>query len=179
MRWRSSRAPTALVVRGGRLPLAMLVAALASACNGGQNEPTGEAAAGSDCEGRGEPIELGMQKLTEGGLYDVVLAEASPVPPLIGENSWTVDVTTSTGDPVLDDSATEDYSPVTIDVNMAEHNHDIRKSGVMTSPGVFEFLSFPVTMTGYWEFTVIVEPEGSTDPNARQGALFGVCVPAD
>jgi hypothetical protein len=180
MRWCSSRARIALGVRHAHLSLVALFAALAGACNT-ETEPENDAGQGGDdgCDGQGETIDVGMVKQSEGGLYNVVLVDASPAPPRVGENRWTVDVTTSADEPVIDDPATPDFTPVTIDVLMPLHRHDTRKGGVMTNPGVFEFPSFPVTMTGYWEFTVFVEPEGSTDPNERQGALFEICVPAD
>jgi hypothetical protein len=179
MRWCSSRAAIVLVARGARLPLVVLFAALLGAC--GEKEPpneVGQETPGAECEDEGELIELGMEKQSVGGLYDVLLVDASPTPPRVGENRWTVDVTTAAGEPVLDDPNT-DFVPVTIDVLMVVHTHDIRKSGVMTSPGVYEFPPFPVTMTGYWEFTVFVEPEGSTDPNERQGAVFEICIAPD
>lgn len=186
MRWCSSRAGIALVARGARLPLVVLFAALAGACNG-DDEPTNQDGApssvGHECEERGEPIELGMEKPTGGGLYSVVLVEASPVPPLVGENQWTVGVTTSSGEPVIDDLELIDTA-VVINVNMTEHNHNIRKRAVMTTPGVFEFPPFPVTMPGYWEFTVSVAPEPDPlapppTPPSPENALFGICVPAD
>ena len=157
----------------------MVLAVLASACASSESEPTESEPQGSDCDGLGEPIVLGMEKPTEGGLYTVTLAGASPLPPLFGENQWTVDVATSAGEPVIDEDLEDGESPVILDLKMVEHTHQTRKSGVMTNAGVFEFPPVPIRMTGYWEFTIFVAPEGFGDAGVVEGAVFGFCVPPD
>jgi hypothetical protein len=152
------------------------LAAFASGCGTSESEPTENAPQGSDCGGRGEPIVLGMEKPTQGGIYRVRLVEASPLPPLVGDNEWTVDVATSAGEPVIDELE-GDESPVILNLEMVGHQHRLRKAGVMTTAGVFEFPPVPITMTDYWEFTIYVAPEGFADAGVVEGAIFGFCVP--
>jgi hypothetical protein len=153
--------------------LLALFAVFASACSAESDEtPTDDVSAGSDCEGHGEPVVLGMEKQTGGGLYAVSLDEATPLPPRVGENSWTVDVATSEGEPVSG-------AAVILDIEMVGHQHRLRKDAVMTTAGVYEFPPVPVTMTGYWEFTVSVVPEGSDEAADPENAVFGFCVPPD
>ena len=178
MRSCSSRRATSAKVLLGRSALVAFVAAFANGCGSSESEPTESEPQGSDCEGHGEPIVLGMEKPTDGGLYRVGLVEASPLPPVMGENDWTVEVATSDGEPVIDDAELVDTS-VIADIEMVGHQHRLRKGGVMTTAGVFEFPPLPITMPGYWEFTISVGPEGSDDPNAIENALFGFCVPPD
>ena len=176
MRVRSARVAT---VSRGRVLARFLVlgciGAFASACSGGDEsdevkQPTG---VGTEpgCEGRGETISLGMSKTSSDGVLEVVLSDAAPVPPVQGENSWTVEVSKA-GVPVLD--ANDADSQVIANVYMAEHDHNIRKRGAMTAPGVFDFASFPITMNGYWEITIQVVADEDLDD--VEDAVFGFCV---
>ncbi len=139
---------------------------------GGAGATTGGSGGTSaGCEGRGDAMVLGMIKTSEDGLLAATLVDATPLPPVQGENSWTVDVSMANA-PVLDEGDTD--SQVIANVYMAEHDHNIRKRGTMTAPGVFEFAQFPITMNGYWEITVQVQADA--DANDREDAVFGFCV---
>src|SRR5262245_28099256 len=89
---------------GGALRAVLFVGlvAAASACSdeAKPDEPSNKTPEPT-CEGRGEPIVLGMSKLSEDGLLSVSLTAASPLPPVQGVNSWTLDVTNEAG-PVTD-----------------------------------------------------------------------------
>ena len=175
MRCRSGRAdaftrPSALVVRAA---LVVGFVTMSSGCSGDASigkEPTGTPPA-PGCEGRGEAMVRGMTKTSEGGLLAVSLVDATPLPPVQGENSWTVEASKADA-PVVDEGDTD--VQVIANVYMAEHDHNIRKRGTMTAPGVFEFAQFPITMNGYWEITVQVQSD--VDANDREDAVFGFCV---
>jgi hypothetical protein len=125
----------------------------------------------ADCEGRGETLVRGMKKTSEDGTLEVSLTHASSLPPVQGENTWTVEVVRD-GEPVLD--AGDADAQVIANVYMAEHDHNIRKRGTMTEPGVFEFAKFPITMNGYWEITV--QAQSDADADDREDVVFGFCV---
>jgi hypothetical protein len=174
MRLRSGRVATVSRIRA-LVRWAALVgfAVFAAACSGkgdAEDEPTG-ADPQPGCEGRGDAIALGLTKVSEDGVLEVVLSDAAPVPPVQGENSWTVEVLMA-GEPVLDENEAD--SQVIANIYMAEHDHNIRKRGTMTAPGVFDFPGFPITMNGYWQITIQVAPDA--DPEAVEDAVFGFCV---
>jgi len=173
MRCRSGRTdaltrPSALVVRA-----ALVVGFVTMACGCSADDSSGTESTGTEvgCDGHGETMVRGMTKTSENGLLAVTLVDATPLPPLQGENSWTVDVSMADA-PVLDEGEAD--AQVIANIYMAEHDHNIRKRGTMTAPGVFEFAQFPITMNGYWEITVQVQADA--DANDREDAVFGFCV---
>jgi hypothetical protein len=177
MRSRSGRADalsrvSALVRRAGLVAGFVTVSA---ACSGRDDavreQQPADVGPAPACEGRGETIERGMSKTSDDGLLTVSLAKVTPLPPVQGENSWTVHVSEN-GEPVVDEGDAD--AQVIANIYMAEHDHNIRKRGAMTSPGVFEFVQFPITMNGYWEITIQVQSD--SDANERNDALFGFCV---
>jgi hypothetical protein len=74
--------------------------------------------------------------------------------------------------PVVDEADTD--AEVIANVYMAEHDHNLRKRGTMTAPGVFDFPEFPLTMNGYWQITIQVMSD--TDPDDVEDAVFDFCV---
>ena len=173
MRCRSGRTdaltrPSALAVRAALVVGFVTMSSGCSADDSSGKEPTGTEVG---CEGRGETMVRGMTKTSESGLLAVTLVDATPLPPVQGENSWTVDASKADA-PVLDEGEAD--AQVIANIYMAEHDHNIRKRGTMTAPGVFEFAQFPITMNGYWEITVQVQADA--DANDREDAVFGFCV---
>ncbi|HEX6274599.1 MAG TPA: FixH family protein, partial [Polyangiaceae bacterium] len=156
-------------------------AAMSGACSGAATESDQERTPitpNPECEGRGERIVRGLTKTSDDGALAVSLVAGEPLPPVQGPNSWTLDVSLS-GEPVLD--AGDADAQVIANVYMAEHDHNIRKRGTMTEPGVFEFAQFPITMNGYWEVTVQVLTDPNPDEEGAQpetvaDAVFGFCV---
>jgi hypothetical protein len=115
-----------------------------------------------------------MRRESPDGVVTASLVDATPVPPLLGENLWTVEVRSS-GEPVLDADPETD-STVIANVYMADHDHNIRKEGAMISPGVFEFPPFLLNMNGYWEITVAVEPDMPAEGAEPEEMVFGFCI---
>jgi hypothetical protein len=169
---------------GERVLRALLVAGFATmsaACGGtdtARDQERTPITPNPACEGRGEAIVRGLTKTSDDGTLSVSLLQGEPLPPVQGPNSWTLEVAVS-GEPVVD--AGEVDAQVIANVYMAEHDHNIRKRGAMTEPGVFEFAQFPITMNGYWEITIQVLSDPPPDvenaqPEPVADAMFGFCV---
>ena len=175
MRFGLGRPPSSLLSRALRVTSIACLGCLLQACSAKDTEdPEGEGNEGvHGCEGRGEPIVVGMSKQSDGGLLTVTLLEATPLPPVQGSNSWTVEVSKAL-EPVVDLGDEDDH--VIANVFMADHDHNIRKRGVMSTPGVFEVLDFPITMNGYWEITIVVEPDAPENADDHEDTVFGFCV---
>jgi hypothetical protein len=185
------RADSIAPVHRACLALGACLAFATAACGQADGEH-GKATGASNeesCEGRGELVELGMAKQSSDGLVTATVFAASPLPPLQGVNNWTVDVADArvdgglvldAFDPPEDGSVPppeEQDSTVLITIFMVDHDHSLRKRGTMTSPGRFEFPPLTITMTGYWEFSVRVEPDLPADENDHEDVTFGFCVP--
>ena len=161
-----------------RIALALLGCVALNACAG--KEPTGtEQQPG--CEGRGDAFVLGMSRESEDGLVRALLTEATPVPPLQGMNSWTVEVSQD-GSPVIDAREPDPEDPedpgdsqVIATIVMVEHAHDVSKVVSMTAPGVFD-IPFSLTMSGYWEVTLEVWPDKPANDDDHEDTVFGFCV---
>lgn len=141
---------------------------------------TGLFLAGAGCAAEPENEEktpdifLGMSRQSPDGLVTTSLVAASPLPPLQGPNSWTVEILTSTGDPVVD--VGDDDAEVIANVYMAEHDHNLRKLATMTEPGVFEIPEFLITMNGYWEVTVVVHQDQDATGDSDASMVFGFLI---
>jgi hypothetical protein len=144
-------------------------ATISSGCNADDSGEPGDSTAG--CEGRGEAIVLGMSRTSEDGSVTISLEDVAPLPPVIGENSWTVEVTRN-GEPVVD--AGDADAQLIANIYMAEHDHNVRKRGTMIEPGVFEFAQFSISMNGYWEVTIQVQSD--EDASDHADVVFGFCV---
>jgi hypothetical protein len=119
-------------------------------------------------------IFLGMTKESAGGLVTTSLVAATPLPPLQGPNRWTVEILTSTGDPVVD--VGDDDAEVIANIYMAEHDHNLRKRATMTEPGVFEIPEFLITMNGYWEVTIVVHQDQDATGDSDASMVFGFLI---
>jgi hypothetical protein len=175
MRRRPGRAPSGLLSRAFRIASIAYFACLSQACSSndeaGDDGDEGQGAPG--CEGRGEPVVVGMSTQSEDGLLTVTLLEGTPLPPVQGSNSWTVEASNGL-EPIVDLGDEDDH--VIANIFMADHDHNIRKRGIMSAPGVFEFADFSITMSGYWEITIVVEPDMPENADDHEDAVFGFCV---
>jgi hypothetical protein len=115
-------------------------------------------------------IAIGMTKESPDGFMATTLVAASPLPPLQGPNQWTVEIRTSSGDPVVD--VGDDDAEVIANIYMAEHDHNIRKQATMTDPGVFEIPEFLITMNGRWEVTIVVHQDQDATGDADASVVF-------
>jgi hypothetical protein len=119
-----------------------------------------------DCEGRGEQFSAGMAKQAEGGSIQIVLKKSDVAPPAQGLNTWTLEITDANGQPVAG-------ADVQASSKMPDHTHPAtKKTGTQTEPGTYEIVPY-FSMTGYWETTVTVTPQGGT----AGSVMFGFCIP--
>lgn len=133
---------------------------LAAAC--GEDEP-----AMSPCEqeDRAEPVQVGM---TAGGPEDaigVTLDAADPIPPEVGDNTWTFSIDDGSG-------AALDGCAVTFDPRMPDHGHGTPTPPEVTDQGdgTYEAL-FELSMGGYWT----VDVEADCGEGDVRSVRFDIC----
>lgn len=142
-----------------RFALLSLVALIALACSPGDGGPDAGADAGTTSSAGADTYSAGMMKM--GDTVHVILLEASPAPPDVGNNTWTVRVT-DMNDQALDD-ATVVVSPF-----MPEHQHGTSPPDYAATAapgeGEIEVGPFDLFMPGLWEMTVsVTTPDGVDD----------------
>ena len=124
--------------------------------NGGSSSVLG-------CEGRGEQFSAGMSK--EGGAITVVLAKSDVAPPAQGLNTWTLEITDASGQPIAG-------ADVQAASRMPDHTHPpTKKTGTQTEPGRYEIVPY-FSMPGYWETELTVTPQGG----APVTVMFSFCI---
>jgi len=135
---------------------------LAAGCT--EEEPAELGVPTSDCAGT-VPFTAGMSQTTTSGAT-VTLVRASPAPPDVGDNSWTIEVGDAMG-------AREGLN---VDVRpwMPLHGHGLSPSNYAGSDrgdGMYEFGTFDLIMPGTWEFTIDID----VDSESSDIAVFALC----
>ena len=114
-----------------------------------------------------DTFKLGMQKSTKEQHFTITLTAASPAPPDMGYNDWTIAVTGQNS------NALESAS-ITLTPFMPEHGHGTSPadfSGVATgTAGEYSIERFPLTMSGIWQITINVDDSSKNDE-----AVFTFC----
>jgi hypothetical protein len=140
-----------------------------SACSDSEDPPTGSGGSGGStsvqgCEGRGEQFSAGMSK--DGGTITVVLERSDIAPPAQGLNTWTLELTDASGQPIAG-------ADVQASSRMPDHTHPpTKKTGKQTEPGTYEIVPY-FSMPGYWETEIIVTPQGGGAPVT---VMFSFCI---
>jgi len=149
------------------LALALYLAAI-TGCGGDDPEPVAPTQE-ADCEGRGEPVAVGISKESADGQLIAEITAASPLPPNVGDNAWTIELTTDTGDEVAGAGVAARWV-------MTDHAHPPEtQAAVETEPGVYEIAPIGISMPGYWEMTLSATGiEGA--PATGEEFLFGFCI---
>ena len=115
-----------------------------------------------------DTFKLGMQKTTQNEHFTITLSAASPAPPDIGNNDWTIQVSDQSSNAL--ESATITLTPF-----MPEHGHGTSPAdfnGVATDTvGTYSIKDFPLTMSGIWQITIDVNDNSNNDK-----AVFTFCV---
>jgi hypothetical protein len=166
--------------------LALLLAACASslsACSeGAPSDSSGEGSSGAgdiadpgsvpsatsgDCAGAGEDFMLGMSKTTPSGAVTVAIVAAEPAPPLKGANSWTVQLSGESGEPITGAS-------VSFTGRMPLHRHGLTALPLIREldGGRYEIQPIILFMPQLWELSVVVTRNDDTE-----AVTFDVCVP--
>jgi hypothetical protein len=152
---------------GHRIPLALL-AFFASACSSDPEQPIVVEQQGT-CEGRGEPIVVGMSEASDTGTIRAELLSATPLPPETGDNDWTLELRTEDGEEVTGAS-------LVVHSVMVDHTHPSPvQVGVEMEPGFYEVSPISITMPGYWELRLTVM-SGDGDDVTEAEITFPVCV---
>jgi YtkA-like len=105
---------------------------------------------GPDCAGA-QVFTVGMQATTPSGVT-VRIAAASPAPPDVGDNTWTLELEDASGAPLTG------ASPV-VTPWMPLHGHGLAPSEyfcVEDEAGAYVVDTFDLVMPGLWQFTVEV-----------------------
>lgn len=139
---------------------------LVVACGGGDSKPTGQntnttqgsndsntVANNTDSNTNSDTYADGLTKTGQMGKVQVMLANANPAPPDVGENSWVIEVMDADGQPI-------DGVTVTVSPYMPAHGHGTTPAdytGVTADGGLTEVGPFDLFMPGTWETTVKVE----------------------
>lgn len=137
--------------------------------SGGGNVPDGDAepSASSECASAGEDFMLGMSKTTPSGALTVAIVAAEPAPPLKGANSWTVQLSGESGEPIT--GATVSFSGW-----MPLHRHGLTALPLILelAGGRYEIEPIILFMPQLWELSVAVARGDQTEQ-----VTFDICVP--
>ena len=118
-----------------------------------------------DCTGA-EDFVAGISHPTVGSGTVVAITQATPTPPDVGDNAWTISLTDGAGAPV------EGASPQLVPY-MPLHGHGLVPPSYGSTPkgaGTYEVAPFDLIMPGLWEFTVELGTAESPD-----AAVFQFC----
>jgi len=100
-----------------------------------------------------------MVKTGQAGVARVKLVSANPSPPASGENSWSIQLLDSAGNPLSG-------AIVVALPYMPDHGHSSPQTPAVTagaSPGSFTVDNLDLFMAGVWQFQISVFPSGETD----------------
>ncbi len=100
-------------------------------------------------------------------VFQVVLVSSDPAPPARGNDTWTIRVLDSSGNPVPNPT-------VSVTPYMPRHGHGTSiLVSVTTNPdGTFTLTPLNLFMPGLWTITINVTAGSQTD-----SAVFGFCIP--
>jgi hypothetical protein len=114
---------------------------------------------------------IGLEKQGASGLITVTLMSGDPAPPIRGDNTWVVSIT-SNATPMA--GAFVDVVPF-----MPAHGHGSGKTVEVTEmpeDGQYELSPVNLWMPGVWETKIVVTPEGELDPLDQVVLRF--CIPS-
>lgn len=123
---------------------------LVAGCDDGNTGGDG-ADAGSAAPPAGDTYVAGLEKAGGEGQLSVRLMAATPAPPELGDNTWTLEVVDAAGEP-------RSGCTVTIAPRMPAHGHGTNRPTVVTEaePGDYSATPLDLFMPGLWEIPVAV-----------------------
>lgn len=150
------------------LPAFALAFATVALCGG--CSPEGPPGGPCSAETRADSYSAGQSvlKTSQAGLYRVRLVEADPMPPIKGDNAWTLLVEDPAGAPLSG-------ATVAIKPYMPDHQHGTSIKAVTTplmDAGRYRITPINLFMSAFWEVRVTITPQGG----AADQATFGACV---
>jgi hypothetical protein len=149
--------------------LALALTACSSTSSGG-GSTGGTTTETSICAGdpRATSYTVGLSAKATDGAYAVTFVDAMPAPPTKGDNTWTVKITDSAGNPV--DGATVTAKPF-----MPDHAHGSSITPQVTpmgTDGTYEVTLLDLFMPGIWQVTLTITPASG----AADNVVFTFCV---
>jgi hypothetical protein len=124
---------------------------IGAGCNGEVTLDKGGDSSGEpvNCDGA-ETFVAGISATSPAG-RTVAIASATPTPPDVGDNLWTLEVTDAGGTPA-------EGLAIVVTPWMPLHGHGLTNpstfGAVETDAGVYELEPFDLIMAGLWQFTV-------------------------
>jgi hypothetical protein len=156
-------------MRVGFVAISIPLAGLFAACSG--DDGGDDAAIDCSTVTGVDSFVVGLEKAGAGGTVDFKLMSIDPAPPIRGNNTWVVQVSTMAsgvvGNPI--DGATVSATPF-----MPAHQHGSPITPVITAtgnPGEYSIAPVNMWMPGVWETTIAVSAP-STDR-----AVYKFCIP--
>ncbi|WP_050433354.1 FixH family protein [Chondromyces crocatus] len=161
------------VSRRGVMVLVAALMAFGSGCDGGDEDgATTTTTHGHEgvCEGetRGDHYSAGMEVPSTSGAHTLRLQQASPAPPVKGENTWTFVITDDTGAGVTG-------ATVTVTPRMPDHGHGSPQPPTVSETGEageFQASAIDFSMAGYWEVTIAA----ALATGETESFVLGFCV---
>lgn len=161
-----------MIARG--LPLVLFAAA---ACSSAGNSPA-DAGMGDvavvGCANQGDNYAAGMSKPGTMGMYTFTLMQASPAPPTINTNAWTMRIVDSSGNPPAASALTAvPFMPL-----MGHGTGQVPQFSA-NADGSFDVSDIYLFMNGLWTvtFTVTAAPtEDGGAPVKEDTAVFAFCI---
>jgi hypothetical protein len=154
-----------LLASFGFVSFALPVAACGSSTSGGAG---GSAPASlCDTDPRAMKYAAGLSQKTVDGALKVSLTQATPAPPALNENAWTVTITDGSGNPVSD--ATITVKPWMPDMG---HGSSVTPQVMPMSNGTYQITLLDLFMPGIWTNTFTI----STPSTPATTAVFTFCI---
>jgi hypothetical protein len=143
---------------------------LALAVAGCSEETPGasDGGAGAPACASADDFQIGMQKTSSNGAITVALAYATPAPPAMGANTWTIQVNDTGGAPI-------ERAAIEVTGWMPEHGHGLNAAVTVTEldQGSYRLDPIRLVMPSLWQITISVTPSGGETGSV----MFAFCVP--
>lgn len=155
--------------------LACLV--LASACSGGDSKPSNvdsQLPSGSvSCETdqRVQAYEAGMSRMGDSGALKFQIVSSDPGPPIKGSNTFVVNVSSASGDPV--------ESELTVELYMPDHKHGTSVPAEISydpDSGNFTITPLYLFMAGVWRVTLSAYTSAADPDSLLDSTIFHFCI---
>ncbi|MEO8703117.1 MAG: FixH family protein [Kofleriaceae bacterium] len=145
--------------------------ALLGACGGGMGGDDDDVIVNCATETRDDEFGIGLTKPGDNGILQFKLTNATPAPPIRGDNTWVIEV-----DSIGASSAPVDGATMTVTPFMPDHGHPAGKTVTIEAapdPGQYEMAPLNFWMPGLWETTLDV-----TSPGGNDVVVFRICIPS-
>lgn len=124
-------------------------------------------------ETRDDDFGIGLQKIGDGQSLGFTLMNATPAPPIRGDNAWTIQINQMTNGAA---GAAVDGATMSVTPYMPDHGHPSGKTVHIEptgTPGQYEMTPINLWMPGLWETTIDVSSGAGNDT-----VVFRFCIPS-